>query len=280
MLGGGLVVAVVAAVAVVVAGRGEGTPSGCLSELARHVPPDRGVIQGSDLERARVAGMDDSGGVAGALDWLIETGVAPDPLTTNAQRALVDDSSEMLGYEPADVRCWTGSFTSFAAQGSFDAGRIEATDLGSSGELWVDGDVLVHQETATDRSAGERGLSSAAASLLRALDDHGVVAFSGLSADDAGDQWTGVGLARSGGWELLIVWVFTDGAEAEAGESDVREALAGASSVGELVEGDPLERIQRDGATLWLRAPLVAETTSDWYRLQSVLDPIFLIPGD
>lgn len=107
-----------------------------------------------------------------------------------------------------------------------------------------------------------------------------MVAFTGLSTDDAGDQWTGVGLAHSGGWELVIVWAFADRSGADAGETDVREALAGASSVGEMVDGDPVDRLQRDGATLWLRAPLVAETTSDWYRLQTVLAPIFLLSGD
>lgn len=43
--------------------------------------------------------------------------------------------------------------------------------------------------------------------------------------------------------------------------------------------GDPADRLARDGGTLSLRAPLVSETTSDWYRLQARLDPIFLV-GD
>ena len=60
----------VAAVGVTVIGGNDGndggdaSSSGCLSGLAEQAPPDEGVVQGTDLVRARAAGMDDSGGLA------------------------------------------------------------------------------------------------------------------------------------------------------------------------------------------------------------------------
>jgi hypothetical protein len=42
------------------------------------------------------------------------------------------------------------------------------------------------------------------------------------------------------------------------------------------VSGDPLERLERDGTTLSVRAPLTAEATT-WYALPAQLDPIFLV---
>jgi hypothetical protein len=186
----------------------------------------------------------------------------------------------VTAYEAAGVRCWVGGLTSFAARGSFDSERIAATDLGSSGALDIDGDVLVRGEADTDPAGGERALPATAARLLDTLEDHGTVAFIALSPDDAGEQWTATALAGDGEpWDLLVVWAFADGAGAEAGVGEVRDALAD-SSVGDLIEGDPADRLERDGTTLRLQAPLASETTSHWYRLQTTFDPIFSVGND
>jgi hypothetical protein len=285
-----IAVAGLVAVGVTVMGGDDGddtSSSGCLSGLGGQVPQEECVVQGTDLERARAAGMDDSGGVNGALDWSIETGVGFDPLTSRLISSEPGDPSTATGYETADVDCWVGGIQSFAARGSFDAGRVASSEFGSSGEgegegeLEVDGDVLVRRGTASDRSTGRTGLSTPAATLVAALDDQDVIGFTGLSSDDNGEQWTGVGLARGDDWDLVIAWAFADETQAEAREGDVRDALTDErSSVEELVGDDPVDSLERDGPTLWLRAPLVAEATSAWYRLQAALDPIFAISRD
>jgi hypothetical protein len=43
--------------------------------------------------------------------------------------------------------------------------------------------------------------------------------------------------------------------------------------VEEMVAGDPIDRLERDRATFWLRSPLTTDTTSSWYRLHSSFDP-------
>jgi hypothetical protein len=186
-----------------------------------------------------------------------------------------DDPAAALGYEPADVRCWAGAGRAFAARGSFDADRVTASDVGSQSELEVHDDLLVHPDDPgnTDPAAAD---SPARAQIVESLVEHEALAFSAMSGNDAGDAWSAVGLARGDGWELLAVWTFADETLADEGEDRVREALADGSSVPDMVSGDPLERLERDGTTLSMRAPLTAETTT-WYALQAQLDPIFLV---
>lgn len=46
-----------------------------------------------------------------------------------------------------------------------------------------------------------------------------------------------------------------------------------------MIEGDPADLVQSDGATFWLRAPMKVDT-HEWVEPQRVFDPVFTAVGD
>ena len=67
-----------------------------------------------------------------------------------------------------------------------------------------------------------------------------------------------------------------DGENASGCLSDlVAEVLGDESRIGDLISGDPAELLEREGPTLWLRAPLTGETYT-WRTLRTSFDPAML----
>ena len=151
-VGVGAAVAVVVAAAAVVANRGDddGDGGGCLSGLAGNVPVDPDVISGSDLDRARAAGLDVDGSLEDAGQAVLDTGVQLDPLTQRRFQFL-EESTEGTGYAVADVRCWVGEGSQeFVAEGSFEREAV-TTSAAGGGATVVRGDVLALAPTTRPR---------------------------------------------------------------------------------------------------------------------------------
>lgn len=99
--------------------------------------------------------MDNSGGLAGAMDWLIEMGVGADPLTAQIQASRSNENPSSAARLRARRRALLGRRPDqLRGRGSFDPELIASTDLASSGEIQVETDLLVHRATAADGSAG------------------------------------------------------------------------------------------------------------------------------
>jgi hypothetical protein len=279
LVGGGLGLVMLVGVAALAFGEG-GRGSGCVTGLVDHMPTDAGVVQGSDLARAREAGYDDGGDVANMADSVLATGVMPDPVTHQSLQLFVEPS-EYAGYEPADVDCWLGPIEpSFVARGSFDADRIRRSDRGGDGSVVLDDGLLAYESDGEPGHVlGTRDQPATLRDIVDAFDQHGAVSFSATSADDPSGPWSGVALARGDDWEMLVMWTFPDTDAAGAAESDVRGVLGDDSVLGELIEGDPADLLERDGTTLWLRAPLAAEPRR-WLDPLRHLDPAVLVLSD
>jgi len=277
-VGAGAAVVVVAAAAFVVTqgggGGGDGGGDGCLSGLAGNVPVDAGVLSGSDLDRARDAGLDIDGSAEDAGKAVFDTGVQLDPLSQRRIQVF-DSSTESTGYAVGDVECWVGEGAQeFVAHGSFDAEAITTSDAGG-GVTVVRGDVL-----ALDTDDPPTALFDAPsdgtprAELVEAFDRHGAVTFAGIGVDDGDDApWAGIGLAKGDVWELLVVWAFPSDDAAEASVGRVLNAVH-EGQVPAMVSGDVDDELRRDGAALWLRVPL-KDDISRWNTPLQMFDPMF-----
>lgn len=278
VVGGGAALVAVIGIAALAFGDGG---RGCMTGLVDHLPADAEVVQGSDLGRAREAGYDDGGGLEQLADSTLATGVIPDPLT-NQNLTMYTPPSENTGYEPGDVDCWLGPLEpSFVARGSFDADRVAQSESGEQGTIELDGGLLAYgSEGAPGDLLVTRDQPDSMRRLVEAFDRQDAVSFSATSAgDDSSEGWTGVGLARGDGWEMLAVWSLPDGEAADAAETDIRAALADDSHLGELIDGDPADLLERDGATLWLRGPLSGEPRT-WLDPFRYLDPALMVFSD
>lgn len=284
-VGATLVVVVVAAAAAVVVTRDDSGGSGggdCFPTLAEHLADDAGVIRGSDNGRAQAAGIALDGPVEDLSSEILDTGFQPDPLTNQTVFQFLDDPGK-VGYRMTDVDCWVGGITqAFAARGDFDADALDAGLAGEGDRAVLDGDLLAYgpDDDAQDLiDSSEPG--AALPALLEGLDERGALTFGGMQFSDSADgPWTALGLAdgEGDGFDLVAVWAFADADEIDDSvRADVVAAI-GDGSVGEMIEGDPDELVEVDGATLWLRAPLVGRTQS-WAEPMTLLDPVFTAAG-
>ena len=259
----------------------DGGGSGCVTRLVDHLPADVENVEGSDLGRARAAGYDDDGDVFQLADSVLATGVAPDPLSDES-RLRFEEPSTHAGYDPADVECWLGLLDlTFVASGSFEAGQIDRSDRGEPGSMALEPGFLAYSRDGTpDEMLATRDQPASLRGLVEALDRHGAVSFSGTTTgDDPSGPWSGVALARGDDWEMLVVWSLPDAGAAGDAQAAVHAALADDSNLGDVIEGDPADLLERDGATLWLRAPLAGEPGS-WTDPLRDLDPALLVFSD
>jgi hypothetical protein len=258
-----------------------------VSSLVDHLPADAQIVNGSDHQRAQAAGIDLGAPIEDLSDQLLDTGFQPDPLYFQTVFQFAQDP-EAVGYEPADVDCWLGDFRqAFTARGDFDADAVtgaEANEGRDDGELVVaDGLLAVDPDGEADKSIeGAPPESTALVNLLEGLDRRGALTFLGLQAgDDADDPWVGIGLADGDGgdFDLVLVWAYGDADD--IGDSDRADIVAavGDGSVDEMIDGEPDDLVQEDGATFWMRAPLTVETNR-WVQPQRVFDPVFTAVGD
>jgi hypothetical protein len=293
LAGSGAAVAAVAAV-VVVTSDGDGSGSGCLSSLVAHVPPGAGALSGTDVDRARDAGLELDGAVEDIGTAAFETSLRLDPLTERRVQ-IMDDGTGDVGYGLDDLRCWLGAQgAGFAGRGSFDADTVAGTPAGQDGQARVGDDLVAYDpdgDPAALLDAPEPDEGSVLAAAVDVLDRHDIVTFDLISAGDADDgPWVGLGLAAASGgggggdddedgvWDLVGVWAFADPELAASEAGDVTDALA-EGEVGGMVDGDPADLVHRDGPTLWMRAPLVADT-ADWTRPIVLFDPVLTVVAD
>jgi hypothetical protein len=288
LAGGAAAVAVVVALVVVTRGDGDGDlGGGCLPGLVAHLPRDTSVISGTDVDRARAAGVEVDGSADELSQATAEVGLRLDPVTS--QQVLTFDAEEgETGFTLDQMRCWLGpQDPSFVAQGSFDGEAVAGSEIGDDGEARVRDDLLAYDpggdpeallDPQDDGAAAQEQLTAALAQLER----QDVVSFDILSVgdDDADAEaaWVGMGLAHGDDWELLGVWSFADGDRAEAQRDAVVDAI-GDGAIDDMVDGDPDDLVQQDGATLWLRAPLTGDV-ADWTRPIVVFDPAITIGTD
>lgn len=286
LAGGGAAVAVVIALIVVTRGDGQGDlGGGCLTGLVAHLPRDASVMSGTDLDRARAAGLELDGTTEELGQATEEVGLRLDPLTLQRVLAFATDEDE-TGFTIGQMRCWLGQQDpSFVAQGSFDGEAVAGSEIGDDGEAQVRDGLLAYDpggdpeallDPQGDGAAGQEVLTAALAQLER----QDVISFDLLSLgdDDAEGAWVGMGLAHGDDWELLGVWSFADGDRAGAQRDAVVDAI-GQGAIDDMVDGDPDDLVQQDGATLWLRAPLTGDV-ADWTRPIAVFDPAITIGTD
>jgi hypothetical protein len=281
----GVGAAVVALVAVVVVTRGDGGGPGdrCLSDLAARLPADGGAVSGSDLARARDAGLVLDGSVEDLGRATFEVGLRLDPLSERRVQ-MFDDSTEAMGYEADDVRCWVGGpGPVFVGRGSFDARAVAASTIGENGDLRTAADLIAHDPDGDPAAlldgegddGGDRGSAAPAhlGAAVATLDRNDVVSFELIATDDDTDDtpWAGFGLAPGDDWDLLGVWSFATDDEATALREDLIAVIA-EGEVGEMIEGEPADLVHQDGSTLWLRAPLTGEA-ADWRDPLARFDP-------
>lgn len=283
LAGGGAAVAVVIALIVV---RGDGDlGGGCLPGLVAHLPRDASVMSGTDLDRARAAGLEVDGTTEELGQATVEVGLRLDPVTSQRVLAFATDEGE-TGFTVGQMRCWLGpQDPSFVAQGSFDGEAVAGSEIGDDGEARVRDGLLAYDpggdpgallDPQENSAADQEQLTAALARLER----QDVISFDLLSLgdDDADAAWVGMGLAHGDGWELLGVWSFADGDRARAQRDAVVDAI-GQGAIDDMVDGDPDDLVQQDGATLWLRAPLTGDV-ADWTRPIVVFDPAITIGTD
>jgi hypothetical protein len=305
LAGSGAAVAAVAAVVVVTNGD-DGAGDGCLSSLVAHLPPDAGAVSGTDLDRGRDAGLALDGAVEDIGKVAFDTSLRLDPLTARRVQ-IMDDGTGEVGYGLDDLRCWLGEQGGgFAGRGSFDAGTVADSPAGQDHRARVSDDLIAYDPDPEGDPAALLDASSASAaassdedgSVLAAavdvLDRHDIVTFDLISAGDVADgPWVGLGLAAADGgdgggeggggegegdWDLVGVWAFADPERAVAEAGDVTDAIA-EGGVGGMVDGDPADLVHRDGRTLWMRAPLVADT-AEWTQPITLFDPVLTVVAD
>jgi len=288
LAGAGAAVAVVVALVVVTRGDGDGDlGGGCLPGLVAHLPRDTGVMSGTDLDRARAAGVEVDGSTEELSQAVVEVGLRLDPVTS--QRVLsFDDEEGETSFTLDQMRCWLGpQDPRFVAQGSFDGEAVAGSEIGDDGEARVRDGLLAYDpggdpEALLDPEGGVAAAREQLTAALAQLERQDVVSFDliALGDDDAAAEaaWVGMGLAHGDDWELLGVWSFADGDRAEAQRDAVVDAI-GDGAIDDMVDGDPDDLVQRDGATLWLRAPLTGDI-GDWTRPIVVFDPAITIGSD
>lgn len=252
----------------------------CLVDRATWLSSDVTTLEGIDLERARDAGLDDSGPFPDAVAELVELGLSADPLTRETFQAMMSEPEETLGYASSDVDCWVGDPAHFTARGTFDPERIARSERGQAGEAAPsdDGRLLAFDRDgdAQQLFRGEQEPPAAVTALVRELNHRGAIGFRAMSLVGSGDKWapwSAVALTRRDGWELVMVWAFADAQTATENGQAVLEALADKNSaVADLIEGNPGDRLERDGATIALQAPLAGEAV-DWHEPFTNFDP-------
>jgi hypothetical protein len=204
----GAVAAVLVAGTVAVSRGGDDAAAGdCLSEVARHLPADTTVVNGTDFERARAADLDIDGSVDQLFDVVVETSLHLDPLTVRV--AQVGDDTVSTGFGIEEMRCWAGDWDTFVGRGSFDDEAVAESDAGADGQLDVRGGLLAHSTDDPESLLAASPVDAPArTALVDRVDRLGAVTFSGLAAGEVGgdEVWTGLGLARGDGWELVVVW--------------------------------------------------------------------------
>lgn len=268
-------VGVAVVVAAVVVTRGGGGDGGCLSGLADHVPEDLDLVAGSDLGRARDAGLD-FGSTEEAVDATRATDVLLDSMSQQRLQSL-GEASTSTGYEIDDVDCWVGypAGGAFVAEGSFDRDAVTSSELGRENAA-VGNDLLTYDPDGDPgRMAAEEGAHPLVA-LVASFDERDAISFVGQAVGPEDEPVAiGLGLADGAGdaWDLLVVWRFADDDAAENGVGRALDAV-NEGDVAAMIEGDPEERLHRDGSTVWLRAPL-ADEANRWIRPMTVFDPVF-----
>ena len=296
LAGGGAAVAL-AAVIVVTRVDGDGSEAGCLPDLVGHLPPDVGVVSGTDLDRARDAGLEVDGTIEQVGKVEMDTALRLDPLTEQRVQFL-DDGTDGTGFGVDDLQCGLGERgRTFVGRGSFDGDAVAGGTAGGDGRAEVadGGDLIAYDadgdpgslldpsssssasgSASADEAAGAQQVLTAA---VQELDRHDVVTFDVLATGDGADAtWVGMGLARGDGWDLLGVWSFTEAGQAAAERDDVVEAIA-EGQVGEMIDGDPNAVVRQDGTVLWMRAPLTGEA-ADWTRPVAMFDPALTVVAD
>lgn len=273
LVGAGVVVVLVAAVVVTRGGGGSGG-GGCMSALADHVPADAELVAGSDLDRARDAGLPIDGSIEELTDAVAATDVQLDLLTTQRLQ-MFDDSEDGTGFGVADVDCWVGDvLSSFVADGSFDSDAVMSAGEPAEGNVVVGGDLLAYDRdgdpaSLMEASGGDPRLDA----MVGSFDGNGAITFSGTNTgDDTDDPWVGLGLAHGDDWELLAVWGFAEEGVARAAMGKVLDAIE-QGDVPSMIDGDVEEQLEQDGSTIVLRAPLAVETP-EWHRPLVMLDPM------
>ncbi|HEV7757573.1 MAG TPA: hypothetical protein VGO78_01235 [Acidimicrobiales bacterium] len=292
LAGSGAAVAAVAAVVVVTSGD-DGPADGCLSSLVAHLPPEAGTVSGTDIGRARDAGLALDGTVEEIGKAAFDTSLRLDPLTARRVQ-IMDDGTDDVGYGLDDLRCWLGEQgAGFAGRGSFDGDAVADSPAGQDDQARVsddliaydpdpEGDLAARLDPSSSSSPSDEGSVLAAA--VDVLDRHGIVTFDLISAGDVTDgPWVGLGLAAAddggeGDWDLVGVWAFADPERAVAEEGNVADAIA-EGDVGDMLDGDPVDLVHHDGRTLWMRAPLVADP-ADWTQPIALFDPVLTVVAD
>lgn len=262
VIGGAVAVVVVAVGAVAIRAVAGGEAVGdCLPSLGVPEQVDS-LLRGADLERARAL-VDEPPGpeLEDAQDFERETGFMIDPLSDRVRYDFHEDPPGDLFYGWTDVECWVGEFSHFVARGSFDEARL-AESPALAEEVALDGDVMTYTEPPRDGPTPDRPEVPPVDELLEVLYRNDVVGFGAWAdAREKGRDavWFASGTAQGEGPEMLLVWAFPSEDGAVAGEPEARRVLGGESAVGDFIEGDPAELLQRDGSTLMLRAPLRAD---------------------
>jgi len=282
LVGAGVVVVLVAAVVVTRGGGGRGG-GGCLSALADHVPDDAELVAGSDLDRARDAGLPIDGSFEELTDVVVATGIQLDLLTTQRLQVL-DESEDGTGFGVDDVDCWVGDVLSnFVADGSFDSDAVMAAGEPAEGHVVVGGDLLAYDRDGDPAPLMEApGGDPRMEAMVDAFDSQDAVTFSGTATGDGTDNpWVGLGLAQGrDGWELLAVWGFAEEGVARAALGKALDATE-RGEMPSMIDGDVEDQLRQDGSTLVLRAPLAVEA-SEWHRPFVMFDPLLsaFLTGD
>jgi hypothetical protein len=261
----------------------------CIATVAEHAPDGQDerwiaiIGWGGDMERARDAGFDDSS-FDDIVDSFRETGVIPDHLYFEPLMRMNADRTppETAGYDSSQVTCWIGRHAGddeMVALGTFDATSVASSARGRHGEVDTSGEVLAsHGDGRTEDLLEPGDAPSSLSEMIQILDDQEAVNFVifHLGDEDAPAPPAAVALAYDDGWDLLLVWRFSDETEAAVGRDAVEEILTEGSAVPDLVEGDPAEHVDQDGTQVTMRLPLTSPTR--WIlpvmTLDRVLDPL------
>lgn len=170
-VGGVVVVLLLLVVVKSCSGGGGRTDAGpCLSDLLTHLPAEATTVYGTDLVQARHAGFREDGSLEQIGQSITDTGVIPDPVTTQfriAPLATPEVFEARTGVTADDIECSLSDGRESVLTGSFDAAAVKGSDAGSGGQLAATDDLL----------ASTTGSSEPAGFLKPAKDD-------GLAADD------------------------------------------------------------------------------------------------
>jgi hypothetical protein len=259
-------------------------------------------VSGSDLDRARAAGLPVDGGIGRLADAVVDTDLRVDPLTQQ-RLDLLEKGTATSGFALDDMDCWLGAHDRrFVGRGSFDGDAVEASAAGEDGAVIVRDDLIAYDpgghpeallaapsagggDRSGDARGGEDGDDAGAippelTAALESLDRHEAVTFDVIATGDEQDAaWVGIGLARGDDrWELMGVWSFAD-ADLASDEHDDVVAAIDEGTVGDMVIGDPDALVHKEGTTLWMRAPLRDEA-SGWTEPIAIFDPVLTVVAD